>query len=214
MLAQPTRARLFARLAGLGRAAGTDELASELGLHPSGVRAHLARLHRAGLVTRERARQAKGRPRDAWSVAADALPGSDPPGSYSLLAGALARSIPPSERRLGEVERTGRELGCELAPVRGDGSAEEAMGRALTALGFAPRRKRAAPGRTLFMLNNCPYRDAVRTNQPVVCALHRGLTRGLLERLEPSASLIGFVPHDPDRAGCLIEVDGLAAGEA
>ena len=81
------------------------------------------------------------------------------------------------------------------------------MGRALTALGFAPRRQ-PARGRVVFRLGNCPYRDAVRENQPVMCALHPGLTRGLLDQLAPGARLASFVPEDPDRAGCLIEVEG------
>jgi predicted ArsR family transcriptional regulator len=82
------------------------------------------------------------------------------------------------------------------------------MGRTLTALGFAPQRERREPGRVVFRLGNCPYRDAVRENQPVVCALHRGLTRGLLDELQPSTVLTRFVPEDPDRAGCVIEVEG------
>ena len=86
------------------------------------------------------------------------------------------------------------------------------MGRTLTALGFAPQRERPRHGRVVFRLGNCPYRDAVRENQPVVCALHRGLTRGLLDQLDPAARLTDFVPKDPDRAGCLIEVEGLRAG--
>jgi len=57
-----------------------------------------------------------------------------------------------------------------------------------------------------FCLCNCPYRDAVRENPELICALHRGLTRGLLDVLEPEAELAGFVPHDPDEAGCLIEL--------
>ena len=84
------------------------------------------------------------------------------------------------------------------------------MGRTLTALGFAPQRDRAPGGQMRFQLGNCPYRDAVRENQPVGCALHRGLTRGLLDVLDPSAQLAQFVPKDPDQAGCLIEVAGLA----
>ena len=44
--------------------------------------------------------------------------------------------------------------------------------------------------------------------------LHRGITRGLLDVLEPGAKLAAFVPHDPDRAGCEIELRGAAlAGE-
>jgi predicted ArsR family transcriptional regulator len=69
----------------------------------------------------------------------------------------------------------------------------------------------AGHGRVTYRLRNCPYRDAVRANQPVVCALHRGLTRGLLDALQPSARLSRFVPEDPDGAGCVIEVRGLAS---
>ena len=209
MLAQPTRARLFARLASLGRPTGTDELASELGLHPSGVRVHLERLRGAGLISRERVSQPLGRPRDSWSIAPDALPGGQPPDAYPRLARWLARSIPSRPARLLEIERAGRELGHELLPSRSPSPPEETLGRMLTTLGFAPRRKRAKPGQAVFRLGNCPYSDAVRENQPVVCALHLGVTRGLLDELAPSARIIGFVPKDPVRAGCLIEIDGL-----
>jgi predicted ArsR family transcriptional regulator len=79
VLAQPTRARLFALLEELKRPAGTAELAERLGLHPNGVRVHLERLLDAGLVARARARQARGRPRDAWTNSRDARPGGGPP---------------------------------------------------------------------------------------------------------------------------------------
>jgi predicted ArsR family transcriptional regulator len=208
-LAQPTRARLFARLATLGRSAGTDELAAELGLHPSGVRLHLGRLRDAGLISRERVAMPVGRPRDSWSIAPDALPGGQPPDAYRRLARWLARSIPPRSVRLREIERAGRELGRELVPERSPSPVEETMGRMLTALGFAPQRERRRAGGVAFRLGSCPYRDAVRENQAVVCALHRGLTRGLLDELAPSARIMEFVPRDPDRAGCLIEVEGI-----
>lgn len=212
VLAQPTRARLFARLASLGRPAGTDELAAELGLHPSGVRVHLERLLVAGLISRDRVRQSLGRPRDSWSIAPDSRPGGQPPDAYRQLARWLARSIPPTPRRLREVERAGRQLGRELVDERRQSRSEDAMGRTLTALGFAPQRERRKRATVLFRLGNCPYREAVRENQRVVCELHRALTLGLLDQLDPGARLIDFVPKDPDRAGCVIAVDGLDRG--
>jgi predicted ArsR family transcriptional regulator len=81
----------------------------------------------------------------------------------------------------------------------------------LTALGFHPQIDLRPDGWLSCRLDNCPYRDSVRENQEVVCTLHRGLTRGLLDRLAPAAELARFVPHDPDRAGCEIDVDGFAA---
>jgi len=214
VLAQPTRARLFARLASLGRPVGTDELAAELGLHPSGVRVHLQRLQNAGLVSRERARQSLGRPRDSWSIAPDGRPGGEPPEAYRQLARWLALSIPTTPRRLREVERAGRQLGRELVPDHRQSGTAEAIGRTFTALGFAPQREptNTDTATVLFRLGNCPYREAVRDNQPVVCALHRGLTQGVLDQLDPGAKVRDFVPQDPDRAGCLVAVDGVDGG--
>ena len=207
VLAQPTRARLFALLTELKRPAGTAELAEHVGLHPNGVRLHLERMREAGLVQRTRPRQAVGRPRDAWAVAPGARPGDRAPSAYADLGRWLARAIAPGPRRLRDIEETGREIGRELAPARG-ASLKETFEAALTALGFQPRLEPANDGLT-FCLGNCPYRDAVRENQEVVCTLHRGLTRGLLDALEPGAKLTGFVPRDPDKAGCLVELSGV-----
>ncbi|HSD81778.1 MAG TPA: winged helix-turn-helix domain-containing protein, partial [Solirubrobacteraceae bacterium] len=110
-LAQPTRARLFALLGELRRPAGTAELAGRLGLHPNGVRMHLERLREAGLVERARARQPRGRPRDAWTIAPNARPGGDPPTAYADLGRWLARAIPARPGRLRDVEAAGREIG-------------------------------------------------------------------------------------------------------
>lgn len=206
-LAQPTRARLFALLGELRRPAGTDELAATLGLHPNGVRAHLERLQEAGLVSRERARQPRGRPRDMWLIAPDAEPGGEPPSAYADLGRWLARAITPTDVSLRTVEEGGREVGRELAPPAASGTAEQRMRAALVALGFQPRAE-PHPGRLTYRLGNCPYRDAVREGREVVCTLHRGITRGLLDGIAPETVLTGFVARDPDAAGCLIELEG------
>jgi predicted ArsR family transcriptional regulator len=212
-LAQPTRARLFAVLGELRRPTSTDELAERLGLHPNGVRVHLERLREGGLVARDRTRRGRGRPRDMWTVAPDAQPGGDPPTAYADLGRWLARAIAPGKTRLRAVENTGREIGRDLAP-EGGGSVEEKMHATLTSLGFQPERELDHEGQLTYRLRNCPYRDAVRENQPVVCTLHRGITRGLLDTIAPETKLAGFVPRDPDIAGCLIELRGELADEA
>src|SRR4051794_26859679 len=83
VLAQGTRARVFEELGELRRAAGTEELAARLGMHPNGVRTHLERLREAGLVVRDRPRTRVGRPRDMWSIAPGARPGGEPPTAYA-----------------------------------------------------------------------------------------------------------------------------------
>jgi predicted ArsR family transcriptional regulator len=180
-LAQPTRARLFALLGELERPAATSELAQRLGLHANGVRKHMERLTEAGLVERTRSRRRRGR----W----------------------LARAIPARKKRLRDVEEAGRAIGRELAPEQGE-PPHAALAGVLATLGFQPSVWDKT-GKLACTLGNCPYRDAVKENREVVCTLHRGLTRGLLDAIAPNAELTSFVPHDPDRAGCLIEVTGL-----
>jgi predicted ArsR family transcriptional regulator len=213
VLAQPTRARLFARLGELGRAASTNELAHELGLHRNGIRMHLDRLADAGLIVRERERRPQGRPRDAWSLNPDAQPGGDPPTAYTDLSRWLARSMSAGKTGVRDVEAAGREIGRELAAVR-PASTAEGIRDVLGVLGFQPTSKIDGEGTLTYTLANCPYRDAVRENQTVVCALHRGLTRGLLDETSPRTKLAGFVPKDPYTAGCLIQLKGPLADDA
>jgi predicted ArsR family transcriptional regulator len=214
VLAQPTRARLFALLGDLRRPAPTEELAERLGLHPNGVRMHLERLHAAGLVSREHERLARGRPRDAWMISPEAHPGGDAPTGYADLARWLVRSLVAGSARVRDVEAVGRQIGRDLVPAGPEAAGEQRMHDVLVALGFRPAREPIAGDRLTYRLRNCPYREAVRERQPLVCGLHRGLTRGMLDALDPETKLVGFVAKDPDTAGCLIELRGPMAAQA
>jgi predicted ArsR family transcriptional regulator len=205
LLAQPTRARLFAALQELRRAATTEELARELGMHVNGVRRHLERLHEAGLLERHRSRHGRGRPRDEWSIAPGASPDGGPPRGYSDVARWLARAIPTGPARLRQVEATGREVGRDLVAGPTDDLAA-AFRQTFSALGFQPEVEDRGDGGVTAKLCNCPYRDSVRENPEVICRLHRGVTVGVLETLDPDARVVRFEPHDPDRAGCMVEI--------
>ena len=204
VLAVPVRLQLVSVLTELLRPATTQELAERIGRHPNTVRIQLDRLAEAGLLERRTVMQTRGRPRHEWVIAADARPGGEAPQGHARLASWLARALsrPPG---LGEIEQVGREVGRELAPTHGR-PVGDAMQDALSALGFAPRRERPAEGRHRYVLRNCPYKDAVRANQPAVCALHRGVTSGLIQGIDPGATLAHFAPKDPEPAGCLIDV--------
>ena len=106
-------------------------------------------------------------------------------------------------RRIGRTLLTGRK-----------GSAEQRVHATIAALGFQPRRHFDADDTLTYELCNCPYREAVRERRQVVCGLHRGMTRGLLDAIDPETELTGFVPKDPYEAGCLIELRGPLAAEA
>lgn len=204
-LAQPTRARIFAFLADRRVAASTEEIATALQLHPNGIRRHLERLVAAGLLERRRSQGGPGRPGDRWRIAAGARPGGESPSGDADLARWLARAFPSSIAGENEVERVGHEIGGELVP-EGAGDPVETFGEVFAALGFQPVLKVKTDGSFTCKLTNCPYRDSVRENADVICTLHRGITAGLLAKLDPQATLVRFDPRDPDRAGCMVGV--------
>lgn len=205
VLAQSIRARLFQALAELRRPATTKELAARVGRHPNTVRVQLQHLADAGLLERRRAAQARGRPRQEWAIAAGARPAGQRPQAHEQLSLWLARAIGRT-RRLEDIEAAGREIGREIAPEPQGRAVADALQDALTALGFAPVRQPINGGDVRYVLGNCPYREAVAQNQPVVCMLHRGMTKGMLDRLDRTATLADFVAKDPYSAGCLIDV--------
>ena len=203
-LAQPTRAQIFNFLVDRRGPAGTDEVAAHCGLHPTGVRRHLERLLEGGFVIRERVKQAHGRPKDSWAISSQAHPGGRHPSAYAELALWLARSVEASPARVREVERSGRDIGRELAPPpSGDPAAD--LRDAFSALGFEPELQREVAGFSC-RLGNCPFRDAAAENPALVCNLHRGITAGVLDAISPEARLVEFTPHDPDQAGCMVAV--------
>ncbi len=203
-----TQSRLIAALRGAGGPVDTATLAEALGLHPNGVRENLRRLAELDLVERERERRDVGRPRDLWRLTPRAIAREDREDTGWAMARALARAIPATPERLREVLATGRAMGAELAeqvrPLRSEDPAET-IDDALAALGFEPRRETAGDD-IRYRLMTCPYADAVRENQAVVCTLHRGVVDGVLEGLGLPAELTEFSPRDPDVAGCVVAV--------
>jgi predicted ArsR family transcriptional regulator len=212
-LTRPTRARLLARVAELGRPASTEELSAELGLHVNGVRRHLERLHGAGLLERRRTRHGRGRPRDEWTLAPGVDVDETSPRRYADLARWLARVMPAGPARLRQIERSGREIGGELASLEPSHRAR-GFRDTLARLGFAPALELRPDGELRCRLDNCPYVDSVRENAELVCTLHRGITAGILDRLAPDATLTRWEPHDPEDAGCIAEATGTGWSEA
>lgn len=198
VLAQRTRARLFTLLVEMRRAAHTAELAERLALHPNGVRAHLERMERAGLIQRDSEKQERGRPRDLWRVAPGARPGGRDPEEYSLMSQWLVRVVKHGTEHLDE---TARSIGRELVPDTPVGG--NPVETVFATLGFRPVTRPEGAGGRHYCLRNCPYRDAVRDDpERIVCRVHRGVTEGVVEKLAPDYRLDEFVAKDPDEAGC------------
>lgn len=191
----PTRRSiyLFAREHGEGVTA--SQVAEKFGLHPNVARHHLDRLAAGGYleVAVERAEGAgAGRPSKRYRSVADVsidVPVRSDDLVLSLLGKALA--LLPSDQAEAMAEEVGQEYGQAMAAgmsgpdvaagQRSLRSAMQAVADALTAHGFAAHADQH--NNQLRIVNNhCPFGD-VAIEHPVICAVDRGMVKGMLGAL-------------------------------
>jgi predicted ArsR family transcriptional regulator len=152
------------------------EVVEAVGLHPSTVRAHLEQLVDAGLLMKARASDgAPGRP--AWRYRGAA---ADPaPAPYRTLAAALLDHL-ATEGPAAAV-RAGQAWGRRLATGGPEPSGPvDAALSVLQGLGFDPSSVERA-GETEIHLHTCPFLDLVGNQPDVMCGLHAGMVRGVIQ---------------------------------
>jgi predicted ArsR family transcriptional regulator len=176
--------------------ATASELATAFSVHPNVARHHLDRLAAGGYleVSLQRPPSAgAGRPSKRYR-AADG-PDGDPTLDFvthrddlivALLAEALELLGPVEAERMAERlgENYGRVLAERMEPGEGQRSVRAAMhaiADALTAHGFAAHAEDRGES-TAVVAENCPFGDAA-AQHPVICAVDRGMVRGLLAGL-------------------------------
>lgn len=210
-----SRARVLGVLQDAGTALGVVDIAEAVGLHPNTTRFHLDGLVDAGLVERAiEERATPGRPRTLYSARPEA--GRAGPRSYRLLAEILtsylaSQSRQPAAAALTAGTEWGRFLAQRPAPFRRP-TAERAtrqLVEVLEEIGFAPESVTSGRKRQV-LLHHCPFREAAEQHREVVCSVHLGLMRGLLEesgaplqaeRLDPFVEPSLCVTHLAARAG-------------
>ena len=182
-------------------------LAKTVGQHPNTLRGHLDALRARGLVRRQRA-EPVGRGRPAWLYEPAGAAGGGGRGAveYASLAAALAAGI---ERHTTAPHEEGVEVGLEwgrelatslLGPASGGTDPQETVIDVLARLGFAPR----ARGSTV-RLTQCPLLDTARQHPDVVCGVHLGLVRAVLEACGADGDRAELVPF-AEAGACRLEL--------
>ena len=196
-LADPSRARILAELAGEGPL-DARQLAARVGLHVNTVRVHLNALAEAGLVSSGTLPpRGRGRPRVAYRATAEV--GDDGGRRYRLLAEILTTLAARFGRKAGDQlveigESWGRYM-VESPPPFGSLTDDEAVGRLLALLDDVGFRSELETGRRRrIRMRPCPFLELARAHQEIICPIHLGLMRGALSesgattrvtRLEP-----------------------------
>ncbi len=193
----PTRRDIFLRVRATPGVTAS-EVAGAFSLHPNVARHHLDRLVAAGYVrvATDRRAQGAGRPSKRFYPVGD-----DPTIEFltrrddllvTLLGKALELLGPVlAEQMAAEVgESYGRTLATQISDGEGQRSVRAAMrviADTLTAHGFAAHAKDTRDG-TAVVAEQCPFGTAA-VSHPVLCAVDRGMVKGLL------AGLCGDTPN-------------------
>lgn len=173
----------------------SSQVADGLGLHHNTAREHLDALVERDLICRtSSAPSGRGRPALRYSAAVQVEPNSSVR-EYSGLVAALATHIErtsedPAEEALVAGVAWGVATAGQIKPLAHDGKA--AIIAQLSSLGFQPKPD---PVGTQIALMRCPLLDAAKRNPEIVCNVHLGLVRGMLEVIDSddvSADLDAF----------------------
>ena len=193
----PTRRRiyLFVRERGATDGVTASAVANEVGVHPNVARHHLDKLAAGGYLEVRSGKLAgggAGRPSKRYLAVTDAVtdfPVRSDDLVLSLLGRALQHLSPSEAERM--AEDVGAEYGRAMAAgLTGDAldighrsmrSAIQAVADALTAHGFAAHAE-SRNDQLRIINDHCPFGD-VALEHPVICAVDRGMVRGMLSEL-------------------------------
>ncbi len=199
----PTRREIFLHVRS-HPGSSAAEVAATFSLHPNVARHHLHRLVAGGYlrVAMDRGAPAVGRPaRRFFPVDDDPVGGllSKRDDLLVLLLREALELLGPEEAEAMAAkvgEEYGRMLATRISPEEGQRSVRAAMrtiAQALTAHGFAAHVEDHGAS-TAVVAEQCPFGDAAST-PPVLCAVDRGMVKGLLAGLcgDPSSAPLPVV---------------------
>jgi predicted ArsR family transcriptional regulator len=190
----PTRRDIYLWARDAGGDVTAAEAAERFELHPNVARHHLEKLVAGGyleLTTDRPPSTGAGRPSKRYRVTAQAMHLDLPVRRDDLLVTLLGKAL--SRLPAGEAEAMAEEVGAEYGRAmaagvqRGDDPATSfrealhAVAGALTAHGFAAHAE-SRDGRLRIISEHCPFGDAA-IEHPVICAVDRGMVRGMLGEL-------------------------------
>ena len=220
----PTRREIYLFVHGFAQGVTAAEVAERFALHPNVARHHLDKLVAGGYVEVTVARApggGAGRPSKRYQVVAGDIALDLPLRHDDILVELLGRALAElgDERAERLAEAVGHDYGQAMAASMSPGTdrhrsfqaALHAVADALTAHGFAAHAERHGD-QLRIVSENCPFGGAP-IEHPVICAVDRGMVKGMLSALyghdtlaETSLSLPTGGEH------CVTSVQGDQAG--
>lgn len=189
----PTRRAIYLHVHERGSGVTASEVAAHFDLHANVARHHLDKLAAGGYlgVSTDRPAGGAGRPSKVFTAIAPLIELDVPVRHDEVITMLLARALDElgPERANALAEEVGIEFGQSLAKAMGDSAAGQSSFRtslhtvadALAAHGFGAHAE--DDGETsAIVTDHCPFGDVAIQN-PVICAVDRGMVKGMLDHL-------------------------------
>ena len=197
-----------------------SEVAERFELHPNVARHHLDKLaagsHLEVSTARGPGSPGAGRPSKRYRTHGEAMELDLPVRHDDVLVTLLGKALgmlPPAQAEA-MAEEVGIEYGRTMAAAMGEvtdvqrsfRTALHAVADALSAHGFAAHAEQH--GNELRIISDhCPFGDAA-VEHPVICAVDRGMVRGMLETLYGDATALTEASRAGGDATCITAISG------
>jgi predicted ArsR family transcriptional regulator len=201
MFGDPTRRRIYLFARENPRGVTASQAAEHTNLHPNVARHHLDKLAAGGYldVVADVTEGRSGRPSKRYRSTGKPIDLEFPARRHDLIVSLLSKALEllPDDVASSMAEEVGQHYGRELAMQLNPGDRQRSMrsalhtvADALTAHGFAAHTE-AREGSMSIVRDHCPFGD-LSASHPVICAVDRGMVRGMLAELYGDTSETAF----------------------
>ncbi|MBX3312935.1 MAG: helix-turn-helix domain-containing protein [Actinobacteria bacterium] len=216
----PTRREIYLFAHGRPEGVTASEVAERFDLHPNVARHHLDKLASGGHLEVSTGRApgtgGAGRPSKRYRTHGEAVELDLPVRHDDVLVTLLGRALAmlPKAQAEAMAEEVGVEYGRTMAGAMGEAgdvqrsfrTALHAVADALSAHGFAAHAEQHGD-ELLIVSDHCPFGDAA-IEHPVICAVDRGMVRGMLEALYGETTASTESSRATGDAVCVTNVGG------
>jgi len=210
----PTRREIYLFAHGRDDGVTASEVAEHFDLHANVARHHLDKLAAGGYleVSTERPAGGAGRPSKRYRTGTDEVSLDVPVRHDEVLLELLGRALAAlgPERATELAEQVGEEYGRTMAETAGQSgtrsfrAALHTVADALTAHGFAAHAEKDGTDLRI-VTEHCPFGEAA-VEHPVICAVDRGMVKGMLETLYGETSVEVTASRPAGAANCVTDV--------
>ena len=212
----PTRREIYLFAHGQANGVTASEVAERFELHPNVARHHLDKLTSGGHLEVHVGRSpGAGRPSKRYRSTSEAVELDLPVRHDDVLITLLGRALAmlPRDQAEAMAEDVGAEYGRTMARAMGEAgdvqrsfrTALHAVADALSAHGFAAHAEKHGD-ELRIVSDHCPFGD-VAIEHPVICAVDRGMVRGMVETLYGDASTTTEMSRATGATVCVTNVN-------